>query len=321
MANRNVSAVLKIRRDTTVNWTTLNPVLSDGELGLDVTKNQLKVGDGIATWNVLPYLNSDLLDGVHLADIRLGQNLLHNWDFQSRINQRKVSGAISSGSYFYDRWIRASGTVTTNAAYLAIGASAVIEQRIEGNLLAGKTVTVSVQAGGTVYSVTDTMPTSEGTVSVTLTGWGWATLGYATGYMYVRLAPEAASNVRAVKLEMGTVSTLHLDSPMDYGVELFKCQRYFIRLKSGALYGLYSVGAGANPNMIFYPIPLPCPMRVLPSIVVSGALSQVNPTVVSMSGSILQLVSTNIGAYVKDKVYVLTNENDANAYIDLSSDL
>ena len=58
-------------------------------------------------------------------------NLLHNWDFRNPVNQREVSGAISTGAEFYDRWIRLSGTVTTNAAYLTIGASAVIEQRID----------------------------------------------------------------------------------------------------------------------------------------------------------------------------------------------
>ena len=156
-------------------------------------------------------------------------NILHNWDFRNPVNQRGVSGTITTGTYFYDRWLRNNGTVTTNAAYLTIGASAEIEQRIEGNLLAGETVTVSVMVGGTVFSGTGIMPTSAGTVSVTVTGWGTATLGYATGYMYLRLAPTAASNVQRVKLEMGAVSTLAYDPPMEYGTELFKCRRFFIK--------------------------------------------------------------------------------------------
>jgi hypothetical protein len=48
-----------IRRDTTINWTNVNPVLSYGELGIefktDGTK-AIKVGTGNTVWNSLPYL-------------------------------------------------------------------------------------------------------------------------------------------------------------------------------------------------------------------------------------------------------------------------
>ena len=153
-------------------------------------------------------------------------NILHNWDFTNPVNQRGVSDTISTGTYFYDRWIRNSGTVTTNADYLTIGASAEIEQRIEGNMLAGETVTVTVKVGTSYISGSSVFPTSAGTASITLTGWGTATLGYATGYMYVRLSPTAASNVVRVKLEMGTVSTLAYDVPMDFSKELLVCQHF-----------------------------------------------------------------------------------------------
>ena len=196
-----------------------------------------------------------------------GQNILHNWDFRNPVNQRAVTGAITTGTYFYDRWIRNSGTVTTNAAYLTVGAAAVIEQRIEGNLLAGETVTVSVMVGGTVYSGTGIMPTS-GTASVTLTGWGTATLGYATGYMYVRLAPTAASNVVRVKLEFGTVSTLAYDPPMDHGVELPKCRRYF----RNDLQSLY-VPIHATTTECSFQVNLNPPMRVIPTITISNLAS------------------------------------------------
>jgi hypothetical protein len=198
-----------------------------------------------------------------------GKNLLHNWDFRNPVNQRGVSGAISTGTYFFDRWRRNSGTVTPNAAYLTIGASAEIEQRIEGNLLAGETVTVAVMVGGTVYSGTGIMPTSAGTVSVTVTGWGTATLGYATGYMYVRLSPTAASNVVRVKLELGTVSTLHLDPPMDWAVELPKCQRFF-EIMGGVENGAIATGMildtqGEAMFSLNY-----APKRVAPTIVLGG---------------------------------------------------
>ncbi|MDD4280292.1 MAG: hypothetical protein PHX74_11235, partial [Candidatus Sumerlaeales bacterium] len=178
------------------------------------------------------------------------------------------SGTISTVGYFYDRWMLNSGSVVTNAAYLTLGAGTEIEQRIEGTLLAGETVTVSAMAGGTVFIGTGTMPIS-GTASVTLAGWGTATLGYATGYMYVRLAPTAASNVVRVKLEFGTVSTLAYDPPMDYAVELLKCQR-FMRMASGPV---WNAGLIDNSLAIEFEIPYPDGMRITPTLILSSNLT------------------------------------------------
>jgi hypothetical protein len=54
-----------MRRDTAANWSVNNPVLSLGEIGYDLTSNQIKLGDGTTTWNNLGYLNSDAVDIVY----------------------------------------------------------------------------------------------------------------------------------------------------------------------------------------------------------------------------------------------------------------
>lgn len=46
---------IQFRRDTSSNWSSANPVLSQGEIGLDLTTNQYKIGDGVTAWNSLPY--------------------------------------------------------------------------------------------------------------------------------------------------------------------------------------------------------------------------------------------------------------------------
>ena len=48
-----MEARIQIRRDTTVNWNSENPILSSGELGLDTDLNLLKIGDGSTAWNSL----------------------------------------------------------------------------------------------------------------------------------------------------------------------------------------------------------------------------------------------------------------------------
>ena len=46
---------IQLRRDTTSNWERVNPILDDGEPGLDITTNQVKYGDGTTAWMDLPY--------------------------------------------------------------------------------------------------------------------------------------------------------------------------------------------------------------------------------------------------------------------------
>ena len=45
------------RNDTAANWTTKNPVLLKGELGIEIDTNLIKIGNGTATWTELPYVN------------------------------------------------------------------------------------------------------------------------------------------------------------------------------------------------------------------------------------------------------------------------
>lgn len=49
---------IQIRRDTSSAWSTNNPVLDSGELGLDLTTGRIKVGDGSSTWQNLDYLHT-----------------------------------------------------------------------------------------------------------------------------------------------------------------------------------------------------------------------------------------------------------------------
>ena len=44
---------IQLRRDTAANWTTNNPILSEGEIGYDSTNKSIKVGDGTTAWDIL----------------------------------------------------------------------------------------------------------------------------------------------------------------------------------------------------------------------------------------------------------------------------
>ena len=46
---------IQLRRDTSTNWTSANPVLALGELGLETDGYKYKIGDGATAWNSLGY--------------------------------------------------------------------------------------------------------------------------------------------------------------------------------------------------------------------------------------------------------------------------
>lgn len=51
-----MAVLIQIRRDTSSNWASANPVLADGELAWVTDTLQLKVGDGVTAWNSLAYV-------------------------------------------------------------------------------------------------------------------------------------------------------------------------------------------------------------------------------------------------------------------------
>jgi hypothetical protein len=46
---------LQFRRGTASEWSTVNPILADGEMGLETDTRRTKIGDGVLNWNDLPY--------------------------------------------------------------------------------------------------------------------------------------------------------------------------------------------------------------------------------------------------------------------------
>ena len=54
MANR-----IQLRRGNTSEWTNANPILAQGEIGIDLDQNRIKIGDGSTPWNSLAYERPD----------------------------------------------------------------------------------------------------------------------------------------------------------------------------------------------------------------------------------------------------------------------
>jgi len=59
---------IQLRRDTSANWTSLNPTLSAGEIGYETNTGKFKIGNGSTLWSALDYfLDSSDLSGYLTA--------------------------------------------------------------------------------------------------------------------------------------------------------------------------------------------------------------------------------------------------------------
>jgi hypothetical protein len=45
----------QLRNDTAANWISVNPILAQGELGVENDTGKFKIGDGTTVWDILNY--------------------------------------------------------------------------------------------------------------------------------------------------------------------------------------------------------------------------------------------------------------------------
>lgn len=178
------------------------------------------------------------------------RNLLDNWYFGNPVNQRDVSGTISSAGYFLDRWKLVSGSVTINTDGITLNGT--MQQVLETAPVGTVTASALTQAG--VGEVVPTYNSETKTVTVTAAG----------------------KKLVAVKLELGTEQTLAhqnrsgawvLNEMPDYGEELTKCMRYLqiISAPYDTSGNGVAIGYANNTVDLWVPIPLAVPMRISPT--------------------------------------------------------
>jgi hypothetical protein len=57
MVVMSMATKIQLRRGTASAWTLANPVLAEGEIGLETDTNKFKIGDGSMSWTSLRYSN------------------------------------------------------------------------------------------------------------------------------------------------------------------------------------------------------------------------------------------------------------------------
>lgn len=265
-------------------------------------------------------------------------NLLDNpwWGSGEVVNQRQVtSGTTPDNKYFIDRWMTlysgaggASGTYSIGSGGISFtpytGALNGAGQKLSNpNAVRGKTCTASILlSDGTIKSASAIVPTSG---AVTFNMGNNYNASITTADLFRVFVP--ASTIRAVKLELGSVSTLANDVPPDYETELLKCMRYFVRfnLRGNSVIGY---GYANSATGVYGEIILPVPMRALPTITTTTALiarcqgTSANITSISCDAPRANHLRLSLGTSNMTSGYpVIIGTGSSENTMDLSADL
>lgn len=260
-----------------------------------------------------------------------------------------VRGYTGTG-YTVDRWISTASPKTVQAAndHLAISDTADYGgffQRLEYESLRGKTVTFTTlakcTAHGTQYPYMTVMTGNnkyEGYAMIAAGGdyqiasctVTFPETALSEGHFAVDIVGMAGSSIEiiAAKLELGPTQTLAhqengvwvLNEVPEYGGQLARCQRYFVRLNSHAYGWTYN---NSTANCL---IPLPVTLRTTPVITLdeSGTINTVNGDAAMTSYEVKNVASNGLIIDVHNSANALTTGTPVvwhNFDISISADL
>ena len=182
--------IIQIRRDTSSNWTSANPTLAQGELGVETNTSKIKVGNGSTAWSSLSYLidtgsyltatstatltNKTLSSGV-LAGITTTASGNLVLDPATQIVEVKGNGSSVEGQIKLNCHANSHGQTikaqphsanVTNTLLLPAGASSTLVSLVSTDTLTNKTLTAPVltapvlgtPASGTLTNATGLPP-------------------------------------------------------------------------------------------------------------------------------------------------------------------
>lgn len=278
-------------------------------------------------------------------------NLLDNPFFI--INQRGFTTSTETNNIFsVDRWLinNGGGTITKTANGIKINNTSgtrynTFQQRFGADELAGKTVTLSIDTVDAIYKQTFTIPARTSSVQ-TMCNWAWktgcnlrfyveTTSANASYNVQIYVANGYSTDLRAVKLELGTASTLANDVPPKEEQATADCKLYFQRIQQEDGYTA-PVGFGivaASTTILRTLIPLSSPLRKAGSLTatatnigqmrVQGNGSNLTPTAITgcgvLNGHAIVDITVN-GTLANNQFYTLVFANST-AIIDLSKEL
>lgn len=266
------------------------------------------IGDGTVT-NALSTLNGNLIDNYPLKTQISNPNLLDNPWFT--VNQRGIT-KVSAFSYFADRWISTACEIVDGK--VSLPSNKFLYQRFPIDyLLENREYTISVLLDN-MEVVSATIPYST-TFAYDHDGDIRFEFQKGTNFGYIGVCNTGTENVSiiAVKLELGTISTLANDVAPNYQQELAKCQRYYQLFNVHSQY--YYPTACFNSTEMRMGMDLFVPMVRKPDV----SFSDFSAIEIFGNGSALKPSEFSVGAYNMDThlalVFVVDNGTANSSYL------
>jgi hypothetical protein len=119
---------IQVRRGTASQWTSANPILAAGELGVESDTNLFKFGNGSTTWTALAYANN--------SDVAIGE-----------ISQDAINTALTMGDGLTKTYDDGANTITITVDSTVA--------RLSSPTFTGTVVLPAVTAGGSIIPSTD----------------------------------------------------------------------------------------------------------------------------------------------------------------------
>ena len=104
---------IQVRRGTASQWTSVNPILAAGEMGVESDSNLFKFGNGSSTWTALAYANN--------SDVAIGE-----------ISQDAINTALTMGAGLTKTYNDGANTITINVDSDIVALKSYVDSQITG---------------------------------------------------------------------------------------------------------------------------------------------------------------------------------------------
>lgn len=107
---------IQVRRGTSTQWTTSNPVLAQGEPGYETNTGKFKIGNGSTAWNSLAYTGTVTSVAGRLGDVTLTKSDvgLNNVDNTADIDKQVLSAVTANSAAIADAAVKLQNIRTIN---------------------------------------------------------------------------------------------------------------------------------------------------------------------------------------------------------------
>ena len=104
---------IQVRRGTASQWTSVNPILAAGEMGVESDTNLFKFGNGSSTWTALAYANN--------SDVAIGE-----------ISQDAINTALTMGAGLSKTYNDGANTITINVDSNVVALKSYVDSAVSG---------------------------------------------------------------------------------------------------------------------------------------------------------------------------------------------